>query len=141
MSYIDKLQEYGFNCLTGESCAFGLRLLFDVTEKGKIILENFLGNTVSMNAGSSWNSQENFSVMLSPETAKELLLFCYLTDGQYEEVWYMEDSFSGMSYVPMDIERLKQYEKNEDKGFFHIGRKFKCSKIDRNRHQMSGRII
>jgi hypothetical protein len=57
-----ELQKYGIFMLTGESCAYSMRVLCDVNEKGWRILRNYLG----MDASSSklWKAVDKVSAQL-----------------------------------------------------------------------------
>ena len=73
------MEKYGLNCLTGEACAFGLRLLFDVSDEGKRLLADFFGVHEVTFAG-NWNPTVNGkpatgSILLPRELWLPLCLF------------------------------------------------------------------
>lgn len=70
------LEEYGFTCLTGESCVLSMRLLFDCNEIAKGILEDFLGNCINLRKGCGWNDTCKYSFMASNAMAHDLAIFC-----------------------------------------------------------------
>ena len=79
------LEEYGLNCLTGEACAFHMRLLFDYNAEGAELLTNFLGLPVLAD-NSNWNSRVDGedavgSIMLTADAAWELATFAMLQYG------------------------------------------------------------
>ena len=55
MNSWDDLREFGIEPLTGEACGLAMRLLCDVTARGKAIIENFLGSRVAIERDSNWN--------------------------------------------------------------------------------------
>jgi hypothetical protein len=70
------LEQYGIYFLTGEACAIGQRLLFDLDEEGVRHLERFLGGSVSVQEGSNVNHRQGqmASVLLPSATVWELAL-------------------------------------------------------------------
>lgn len=53
---IRDLSKVGMICLTGEACAIGMRLLFDVTEEGRKIVCKTLGLPLDTKLAESWNN-------------------------------------------------------------------------------------
>lgn len=49
-------KEFGINYLTGESCAYGMRALCDVSNKGRETLCSFLGLPYDTAFAENWNS-------------------------------------------------------------------------------------
>ena len=50
---VSDLQQYGINALTGEACPFSLRMLCDLSEEGKVLIEEIFGmecNRANMNS-------------------------------------------------------------------------------------------
>ena len=79
------LRQFGIDCLTGEACAYSMRLLCDVDARGEKLLAQFFGN-VTLNAD-HWNSgSEEYpatkSVMLPREIFVPLAAFCLLQTGK-----------------------------------------------------------
>jgi hypothetical protein len=52
------LGTYGLNCLTGEACAYGERLLFDVNDVGRKFLADYF-SCPEMCLAPNWNSKIN----------------------------------------------------------------------------------
>lgn len=77
------LRQLGINCLTGESCAYGLRVLCDLDEQGAAMLREYLG--VAMLAH-NWNSTVGdkpavASVMLHRESLQQVGEFVLMHKG------------------------------------------------------------
>ena len=71
------LTPFGINYLTGESCAYGLRILCDLSEQGVSIMREFLS---ADSFSQSWNSRVGdapavASVMLTRSVFRDLALF------------------------------------------------------------------
>lgn len=82
------LRQFGIDMLTGEACAFGMRLLCDVSEKGAKTIREFFGLPYNAPLGENWNSGRNSvegehvgSVMIPYELRSQLAVFCLLCDG------------------------------------------------------------
>lgn len=78
------LNEFGINILTGEACAYSMRLLCDINEDGVKLIQDALGIEVGANSMRRHNSQVNgkpslFSVMLTQAMMDELIRF-FLVD-------------------------------------------------------------
>src|SRR5437867_11962011 len=101
----DELRPYGLNCLTGEACGLGMRLLFDVTDKGRELLKTFFG-VCDLSLPSNWNSGANGSIMLPHEVARPLMVFALLKGGCVE-VW--EDWDTKELYGIENAEELAEY--------------------------------
>jgi hypothetical protein len=70
------LEQYGIYFLTGEACAIGQRLLFDLSEESIRHLERFLGGSVKVQEGSNVNHRQGqiASVLLPSATVWKLAL-------------------------------------------------------------------
>lgn len=85
----DDLRPYGIDLLTGEACAYSMRLLCDVNEEGKKLLEEFFGGCITIADGSNWNSGTKYggsvgSVMLTRSIFAELAAFILLTTTEVD---------------------------------------------------------
>ena len=134
----DHLGPYGVLALTGEACSLGYRLLCDLTENGKRIVERCLSVHIE---SENWNHGSDAaphiaSIMLTHEMLMPLAVFALLESGCHE-VWTTGGAAIGIEPGdPADqAERLKQVYK--------LGRRFAYHGPfqDRNQHQMSGRVI
>ena len=71
------LKDQGIGFLTSESCGIGLRGLFDLTERGKLLVEKFFSISVET---APWNSKVGHepavaSIMLPHIVARPLAVF------------------------------------------------------------------
>ena len=138
----DDLSPHGIVPLTGEACGLSYRVLCDVTDYGKLILEKAFG-VAEMRLRESWNcgTEDNphvGSIMLSYEFLSFIGVFALLEAG-CPEVWLTQNA--GL----VGIERSDSEEDVEHFKMFHannLGRRFSYSGTagDRNVHTMSGRI-
>ena len=150
------LKFFGFNCLTGEACSYGMRLLFDVSERGKKHFEAYFGNTLTIREGTSWNSdfverkgEERVksvgSIMLpynwSFDIYKQLIKFCALQEGYHVIYGYKE------FYIHKDESKAKEcweeIERQSESGITiweNAYLKLNNNSSGRNTHQISGRI-
>jgi len=72
------IYDSGINILTGEACAFNMRVLCDLTEEGCKIIEEFFGGTITCTRETNWNSGGVASVMIPRSCLKDLEKFCLL---------------------------------------------------------------
>lgn len=91
-----QLREYGVNPLTGESCAFGMRILCDLSQAGEALVRDFMGMP-EVPAGvrqfsENWNSHVNgdekavSSIMLTRQALFDLMRFALLTVDKFDVV-------------------------------------------------------
>jgi hypothetical protein len=134
------LEPFGIDALTGEACGLMYRLLCDVTEPGRRIIETCLGCRIT--PAEPWNrgtdeSPHIGSVMLSLDFLLPLGVFALLENG-CRTVWLMEDRTllgfepdDSPESVPGDLQTRR------------IVRTFSYGGTagDRNVHAMSGRVV
>jgi len=103
------LQQFGINCLTGESCAYGMRLLCDLNEDGRKLVADYHGTNIH-SFRSNWNSTVDgkpavASVMLHRDSLQQIAIFAMFRAGALAAaVWNGET-------VPVESdERLAEYE-------------------------------
>ena len=82
----EDMKKFGIQILTGEACGIGMRILCDLNEDGKKVMEDFLGGRVAFDKDGSWNNTVNgkpavASVMLTVDLLTELAAFCLLSNG------------------------------------------------------------
>ena len=137
VSHWDGLREFGIDLLTGEACSLMYRLLCDLTQSGKRIVERCLSVQIQ---SENWNSGSKedphvASIMLTHEMLVPLAVFALLESG-CREVWVTDRIAIGVEPDDSDdeVERMKRVHKPVRRFAFH-GR-FQ----DRNQHQMSGRV-
>jgi len=142
------LDKYGFRLLTGESDAYGMRLLFDLTEQGWCILKEFFG-FVNIEAGYvlavDWNGGPAVgSVLLPRDMFSSLAAFILLhkrgcrwvaisPDGQVDGA--TEEDYKTFGAEKMDEQRAMY----EDQGFSFVAPLPVPQKKGRVIHRMSGR--
>lgn len=113
MIYIEdlkKLNKYGINYLTAESCAYSLRLLLDLNEDGVKLVSKWLGGGITFRKNSNWNPAVNkkpaiASIMLSREAIDSLITFilydverCYaIGSDKYGHIGFTQTEFNKLS--------------------------------------------
>lgn len=135
------LEQYGINCLTGEACAYSMRLLCDYNLDGALLLSDFLGIRVSANDGNNWNSQVNGmealgSIMLTPDALWRLAEFAMLQYGYDRVVAHTPEHHGVYGFDMTDSYAEKYMENNRDQRIIH-----NPHSGNRNTHQMTGRTV
>lgn len=139
------LDVYGLNCLTGEACAFNMRLLFDVNEHGIRQLELYFGFS-KLETQSNWNSSVNGepaigSVMLSADTAWDFGAYMMLID-QYDVVIPNQDGHHGVYGFNTQNDIGREYlEKLREDGLRLLYGTRGHDGTGRNQHQFTGRTV
>lgn len=132
------LQACGLHCLTGEACGLGLRLLFDLTEGGKKIVEKCFDVKI---ASEPWNGGSDAdphvaSIMIAREMFLPLGIFALLESG-CTEVWIDSEMLFGVESddKPEYLELVKKDRPN-------IRRyAYRGTAGSRNQHVFTGRIV
>lgn len=77
------LRSHGIDPLTGEACGLGMRVLCDVTEEGKKILERFFG-LPEIRMMEAWNPEPGKvgSIMIPRDMFTDLLVMIMVEDGK-----------------------------------------------------------
>jgi len=88
---ISDLKSFGVNPLTGEACAYSMRILCDLSADGAKLVSNFLGLTDIDAFPANWNStvggkEASHSVMLARSTLKELMYFALFSEANCDVV-------------------------------------------------------
>lgn len=139
------MEEHGIICLTGESCAYSMRLLCDLTEKGAEIVRSFFGlASIGGSFVEEWNSGHEephvASIMLPHGIWLELGAFALLHGGARQVVIFddgqdAQHSFGGGRGV-YGIDDEEEEERARDHTAFWYC--CKCSKTidfdDRGNH-------
>jgi hypothetical protein len=141
----NELRPFGIDALTGEACGLSYRLLCDVTQRGKSTIEKALG-VKALDLRENWNrggDEEPHvgSVMLAPELLVPLAIFALLENG-CSEVWQTRSgSLVGIepTDAPERIEAMRQFYAQSE----NFARRYRYGGTagDRNRHQMTGRVV
>ena len=136
------LEKFGVVLLTGEACGLGYRLLCDLTESGRRIVQKCLSLAHGF-AGEAWNrgSEDDphvGSIMLTTEMRVPLGVFALLESG-CTEVWlYQNGSLLGVEKddPPDLVERSRKMAPESLVRTFG----YRGTAGDRNVHMMSGRV-
>ena len=138
----EDLSRYGIVPLTGEACGLMYRILFDVTARGKRILEKAF-DVSNLKLNDNWNSGTDDdphvgSIMLAREVLPFIGVFALLEDGCPEVFLTKGGGLVGIERTDSaeDVERFKQFHASD------LVRRFAYSGTagDRNEHMMSGRV-
>ncbi len=145
----DDLVPYGIERLTGEACAYGMRQLCDVSERGAAIIREFMGLPSGSPLAKNWNSGRSSptgpsvgSVMLG-NCRSELAVFCLMADGAATVVVRPDGDVVG--FYPSDacdeeslryLEYLRKYRKIE-RSYTSNGGPRVGSRME---HQCTGRV-
>jgi hypothetical protein len=151
----EHLKEHGIICLTGEACVFGLRVLCDVTEQGKKLLETLFSAKLALNLEWNASSEGAGSIMLPYDTFTSIATWALLRDPEVVEVWISEHS----GCLGITEQDKKEWDAQEAgaaseqvvevyRKIYHVRRTvFKPKNLSaeearegRNIHQMTGRI-
>jgi hypothetical protein len=87
------LRPYGIDILTGEACGLMYRILCDVNENGKKVIEKVFD--VELKMPENWNSGAVGSIMLPYEMFVPFAIFALLESG-CKEVWSNEHACMGV---------------------------------------------
>jgi len=111
----DDLSHYGIVPLTGEACGLMYRILFDVTARGKKVLEKAF-DVSELRLRESWNRGTDDdphvgSIMLAREVLPFVAIFALLEDGCPEVLLTKEGGLIGTERRDSaeDVERFKQF--------------------------------
>lgn len=141
----DDLRPFGIEMLTGEACGLSYRVLCDVTQKGKQTIEKTLG-VANLGLADNWNrgaldDPHVGSIMLVPELFIPLAIFALLEHG-CREVWRTKsEGLVGIEQAddPERVEAIKRMYADTD----NFARRYAYAGTtgDRNRHEMTGRVM
>lgn len=149
----EDLKPYGIDMLTGEACAYGYRLLCDITEDGRKLFESVFGLqlTVKNSYPDGWNDSNSRSVMLPLAMFEPLSVFALFTVDNCPKVYI---GYNGEVYgveqtdTPDELEQFVRWNQGTfceecqryGKGG-GINLQYSNPGYTRNRHQMSGRTV
>jgi len=141
-----QLKDYGINPLTGEACAFSMRILCDLSEKGIELLQDFYGllpDTINHQFPRNMNSRVGedkaiASCMISRGVFKDLYQFilfkeCWelILDGTCELTGMSKETYNEIKDAwPKDTKVIINYK---SAGQPSVG--------SRNVHAMTGRVL
>ena len=140
-------KQYGINCLTGESCALGMRLLCDLSEEGRTLMAQFFGLSGVAAFSENWNSKVGeapavASIMLPRGLFNELARYIAFRVLGHAHVVVMADgtvhSYAA-GYMEDNHLTLDEAKKLVGGNWFH--NHASAASIDgRNVHAASGRV-
>lgn len=110
------LSELGISPLTGEACAYSMRILCDLNEDGLLLVRDYFGWPQAAQLSENWNSQVNgkpavASIMLHRDVFPSLVVFALFRKG-YRYVAQDESWWHCTGFNDEDIEKrpvLKLY--------------------------------
>lgn len=134
----DDLRAFGIEALTGEACSLAMRLLCDVTERGKGIVESFLGRRIALESGSNWNGGSKDD----PHVASILLPRSILEDLGAFALCHTAEPHEGVARLDSGVVvrftgKLRPWHR-ETARFY---RRPAQPVATRNQHQFTGRIV
>jgi len=141
----DDLRPFGIDLLTGEACGLSYRLLCDVTQKGKQTIQKALG-VANLELPDNWNRGDPQdphvgSIMLVPELFIPLAIFALLDHG-CPEVWRTKTGGLVGIESADDLERIAAVKRlYTDADNFVRRYAYAGTAGDRNRHEMTGRVM
>ena len=140
------LEAYGIGLLTGESCAYGLRGLFDLTPTGAEIIASFFGlpESGSENFAEPWNNYVGgknsvASVMLPYSLFQELALYVLLYHERFAVAVFSESAGQALGFRTLKAYKdLKEFLNTDHRVVLnHEG---PHAEDGRNVHQATGRV-
>ena len=147
------LEGQGVGYLTGEACGIGLRKLYDLTERGKILVEQFLSTTAD---SAPWNSTVGIeptvaSIMLPPAILRPQAIFAMFVNGATAVIDVDVNDIMRTDYLWMvwntegyndpDYQELLDKVRDVFGGKFIVWTDSSTSHSGRNEHVFSGRIV
>lgn len=137
----DDLVEYGFNCLTGEACAYGQRTLFDVSQRGAEMFAKFMGLKAAT-LYPNWNSMVDTepaigSILMTPATVWDLAVYIML-ERRFSVIIPNQPEHHGVYAFDVDsIAAMEYYQraKAQYTVYSHPG------SSDRHVHAFTGRTV
>ena len=148
-SFVD-LGQYGIVALTREADNLNYRVLCDVTQKGKELLEKVLG-IKELQLHDNWNNGSDDdphigSILLSHNMIVDIAVIALLDSGHHT-VYHIEEQMT--NYIINYVVGISESDKREEYDIkeYHnekIVRKYSyknTNHCDRNNHLMSGRTV
>lgn len=141
----DLLTNFGINLLTGEADKYGIRILCDVSDRGKQILCEFL-SVDTIKFFPNWNSRVG-----DADATGSFLLGRNMIDDLVTFLWFYKrnayaispSGFGYTSYTEADVNRYCELYNDADE--LNLRRNWNHSptqpSCDRNEHAFSGRTV
>ena len=139
---IKDLEPFGIDPLTGEACGLMYRVLCDVTEKGKKIIEKCLG-LANLGPAENWNRGSDSdphigSIMLPLEMVTPIAVFALLENGCKQVLILKSGAVCG--FEDKDPAELVAFYLDHYKDDIQRNLGYRGTAGDRNVHVMSGRV-
>ena len=140
------LKQFGINPLTGEACAYSMRTLCDLSQKGAELMCDFLGlqirSPMSTVFAANWNSNVGedtsvASVMIARGLFPDLCRFALFKANMELAVRKPDGSWSG--YADLDDEMRKRIVDMANCDKWELHRNPRVGQGSRNQHAFSGR--
>lgn len=135
------MRQFGINALTGESCGYNLRLLCDLSEQGKELVQRYLGLPMETPMFSNWNQYVGEAgavscMMLNKDSLVGLAMFCMFVKGC---VVVLRSDGGELIGLDSDDERYEAYMGLAEKLNWGVHPNY--SRPERNQHAMTGRTV
>lgn len=142
----DQLKNYGINPLTGEACAFSMRILCDLSVKGEALLEDFYGLRP---APYQAHFPKNMNSMVGND---EAVASCMITRGMFKDLYMFilfREGWEVIAETGSDCTGMSNDTWNEVKdawpGNTQVRRNYRSSSQphvgSRNVHAFTGRVL
>ena len=147
------MKKYGINALTGEACAYSMRVLCDLNIDGCKAVTQFLGlpfdpANIYCTFNKQWNSMVGdkeavASIMLSRDSFRSLIIFTLFNTGNFDYV--VEDpagSFVGLDCMDKYLHGYLELAEEDHRYIVHRNHAKRSNAPvvnGRNVHAMSGR--
>lgn len=134
------MEQHGITCLTGEACAYGYRILCDLTMAGEALIQECFGfRKLPVDVfHESWNRGSG-SIMLAHAMLEPLAVMALFKAGCSRVLIVSEGEFTSEAIYGLepgdnvaDLEHMDWYRDGQFRVFHNPG-------YARNTHQMSGR--
>ena len=141
------LKKYGIQYLTGESCVYGLRILCDVNDYGKRLIEGYFGVhglNMPYKMNPTVNGEDSVGCLTLPrEIFVPLAKYClFHEEGCYAVHISGDNSLTGLT-EDQCRQYLEGYEEQRKNIYFNFGYNPdpSISRNGRNIHQFTGRVM
>jgi hypothetical protein len=142
------LEQFGIRYLTGEACAYSMRGLCDLTEKGRDLMTDYLGLPPDVTFLPSWNPRIGdeltvASIMLHPSQLLSIGEFAMRRNGALAIMMRNKRTLVGL-FTEAKVATYEEFIK-ENPEMAKIWQLWRCRSVgpsvgSRNVHQFSGRV-
>lgn len=145
----EDLRSYGIDILTGEACAYGYRVLCDVTKAGVTLFNSVFDMQSSLRPG--WNDQDSYSIMMPRSMFQPLAIFALFTVDNCSQVFVTYDGVVYGIEASDYGERVALFVAGCQGTFCEVCKRYgkgggiqytyRNPGYSRNAHQMTGRVV